>query len=365
MDTIELTQEQHDIYVFAMEQSPLSANANLKNYHFDEAVTDDHVVAYARMGAEEQNAWGILALPEISTKVFVGITDSDPETYSELLASFEAESEVNDAIGLGHIAAVKKDFFTQAGWSGILMTRVSDLVDGFPDSEALNGEIYDFHLVVPITQEEMIYGQRNGGEALIEKMHQNQRDFFTFFQSPILDENVSPKPEVVKPSNSNTPDQNTPTDLITDNIAREEEAIPAPPLALSDKDLPEFEDLAQQKIDLTDLESTAVQNPISKQIAGKLAQFFDMDDESAATGPKEETSQQQKITSHKYWHVSKKNQVIGETIIGTLLLVGGAFFSGQLYSSNYGILSIFTAVFSVAGLIILVSAFKDSQALTS
>lgn len=366
MDTIELTQEQHDIYVFAMEQSPLSADASLKNFKFDEAVTDDHVIAYARMGSEDQNAWGILALPEISTKVFLGITDADPESFSQVISGFEAESEVNDSIGFGHVAPVDSTYYNQAGWAGVLMARVSELVDGFPESGSLNGEIYDFHLVVPITKEELSFGRRKGGLALVEKMHHNQRDFFSFHQTPLFDENATPqqsKATPIVPSTSTTSSTTTSSSSSTTIAAKtsapvrsttsvnnDVEAIPPPPTTLSDDELPNFEDMEPKE--------TIVKSAVSK-MADQLRDT-DLHDEMSQSYEK---IIQNKLNSLRYWHVNKQNQVMGETAIGTLLLVGGAFLSGRLYSGSYGILAIFTGVFSVAGLIILYNAYKDSQSI--
>jgi len=128
------------------------------------------------------------------------------------------------------------------------------------------------------------------------------------------------------------------------------EAIPPPPTTLSDDELPNFEDMEPKE--------TIVKSAVSK-MADQLRDT-DLHDEMSQSYEK---IIQKKLNSLRYWHVNKQNQVMGETAIGTLLLVGGAFLSGRLYSGSYGILAIFTGVFSVAGLIILYNAYKDSQSI--
>lgn len=179
-DTLTLSQEQHDIYVFMMNQAPISAEASVKSVYVPNAVTEEHLVVFSQYGDASNNQHAIISLPSISNQVYITITDADPELLCELIARFDAESETNDSMTSGNLTPILENSLLEHGWHGTLIKSVNLIVDGFPKKSPIGGENFEFHLVILLTKEEFDSAMRNGSDPLLKEFQQQGRSLTSF-----------------------------------------------------------------------------------------------------------------------------------------------------------------------------------------
>jgi hypothetical protein len=175
---------QQALYRYVMQKAPICREATLTPFHFQGTFSDHHLVATTRLEGQ-QNAHLTLFLPELSNTVFMAVTDTYPESFTELVASFGAESESNDALTLGYAERLDTPVLSQFGWDAILLTSPKQILKDFPSQTLVNGEEYDFVLLTLITNDEYTYWRKNGYRELMERLGANKRDFFRFHQKTV------------------------------------------------------------------------------------------------------------------------------------------------------------------------------------
>lgn len=190
---------QQALYRFVMQKAPIGREAKLIPHLFPGAISDQHIVATAQLQGDH-NAHLTMSMPQLSHKVFIGITDAYPETFAELVASFSAESESNDALSIGHAENLNTPVLSQFGWDAVLMTSPSQLIKGFPNTARIGDEEYEFILITLITASEYRHWRKEGYTSLMEKFGAQKRDFFRFYQKNVGNTRVAihPKTKVTK-----------------------------------------------------------------------------------------------------------------------------------------------------------------------
>jgi len=175
---------QQAIYRFVMQHAPVSREATLTPYTFAGAVSDQYLTATARLHGSKQ-AFLTLAFPQLSSKVFIAVTDDYPESFAELAASSGAESESNDALAIGHAEPLDSPLLSQFGWDAVLMTSPSQILKGFPDAALIGQENYEFVLLTLITKQELLHWRKAGYDSLMHKFGAQKRDLLRFHQKTV------------------------------------------------------------------------------------------------------------------------------------------------------------------------------------
>ncbi len=175
------TPTQQALYQFVVQNASIGPKARLVSHHLPNAVNHEHLVATAQLQGDAP-AHLTMSLPQLSPKVFIGITDAYPELLSELIANFSADSETNDALAIGHAEEIHSPTLKQCGWNAILMTSPSKRLDGFPDTTTIEGEDFDFILVTLITESEYKHWRKQGYDSLMAQFGAQKRDWPSFYQ---------------------------------------------------------------------------------------------------------------------------------------------------------------------------------------
>ncbi|MEJ2682487.1 MAG: hypothetical protein P8144_13735 [Gammaproteobacteria bacterium] len=186
--------EQQALYQYIMRNAPISREATLTPYEFSGAASDRYWVATTRLYGSSSKAFLTLSLPELSNKVFLGISDDYPQTFAELVGSFNAESECNDALRVGYAELIDSPVLNQYGWDGVLMSEPKQLIENFPNSTVINDEEREFILITLITRAEYTVWRTQGYDALLARFERQRRDVFHFHQKTIGDTRVVQHP---------------------------------------------------------------------------------------------------------------------------------------------------------------------------
>ena len=306
---MELSSLQNSIFSLLSSKASLSDDSVVKTYEVEDAINDEYGVVFSEILERKPTVYGLCSLPDISTKVFVGFTDDDPEKLGEILAHLSAQSEVNDAMDEGYLARIEQSDYRDAGWYGTILLSLTELLSDFDNKASFEDEEFDFHLVIPLNKEEYKLTQENGVQALKAQWQQQPRALFSFqFDAPAT--------SLLNPD-----------DIVLNQVHFEEKVEEVP-------ELPDFESI----------ETAPTQQPAQPTPAA----------------PIEPVTEKLK----RWMSIQGKKQVIGETILGTIMLVGGLIgLFGFVYNEQI-IASLIPSVFALAGGITLVGAFRESQALT-
>lgn len=176
------TSTQQALYQFVVQNASIGPKARLVSHHLPNAVNHEHLVATAQLQGDAP-AHFTMSLPQLSNKVFIGITDAHPEPLAKLIASFSADSETNDALAVGHAEEIQSPTLKQFGWNAILMTSPSKRLGGFPDTATVEGDDFDFILVTLITASEYEHWRREGYDSLMAQFSAQKRDWSSFYQN--------------------------------------------------------------------------------------------------------------------------------------------------------------------------------------
>ena len=79
--------EKQALYQYVMRKAPISREASLTPYEFAGAASDRYWVATTQLHGGAANAFLTLSLPELSNRVFLGISDDFPHTFAELIGA--------------------------------------------------------------------------------------------------------------------------------------------------------------------------------------------------------------------------------------------------------------------------------------
>ena len=85
------TSTQQALYQFVVQNASIGPKAQLVSHHIPNAVNHEHLVATAQLQGDAP-AHFTMSLPQLSNKVFIGITDAHPDPLAKLIAGFSADS---------------------------------------------------------------------------------------------------------------------------------------------------------------------------------------------------------------------------------------------------------------------------------
>lgn len=182
-NTINLSAEQHEIYVHIMKHGSASPQASLKNCTIPGAVSDQHLVAYAplKQPKEESDQLDstpkhlVTSLPLISNQVYILVVDETPEQFCSLVAHLDAESESNDALCEGHISLMPDKTLSALGWHGVAILPITTVFSQFPPKSILGEDSFDFHLILLLNKEEYHYAFQHKTTQLLAQLTEQNR----------------------------------------------------------------------------------------------------------------------------------------------------------------------------------------------
>lgn len=179
------TDLQRAVCKYVMTQAPVDHDASLTRYTINGAPSDKYWVLSGnlRFGHRSaQESFLTLSLPELSNKVFLGVSDQCRDTFEQLVSSFNAKSECNDALSAGYAELVKSPKLNRYGWGGVLIMEASRFLKNVPEVGKVNGESFEFLLLVPITVDEYMIWRNVGYKGLMQHFVRNKRSIFHFNQ---------------------------------------------------------------------------------------------------------------------------------------------------------------------------------------
>lgn len=308
---MELSDLQKQLYRYTLDQASLSEDAVIKHYHIEDAINEEHSIVYSEILERNPTIFGICSLPEISNQVFITFTDNDPEELGQIIAEMSAQSEVNDALQEGSITEMDHPYLTQAGWVGSVLLTMDQLLPEFANTTEIEEESYDFHLVVLLTENELNIARDEDGLAkLKDHWRRSPRNLFSFDPS-------TPVTSLLNPA-----------DVALNQVHFEEKVDTVP-------DLPDFESIAEEE-PIAAAPTNAIPNIPIEPLTNKLKRWVSL---------------------------QGKRQVIGETVLGTVMLVGGLLSTAGFLYNGAAIASVIPTFFALAGAVTLNSALKESRAL--
>lgn len=310
MDNSEINEDQHQIYLWVMKKCGIDHEGVAHSYVFEESISEVHTVIESSVPVQQEQIKSLVVLPEMSNQVYIAFTDQQAELLAELVASLGAQSESNDALVPGYVSTTDIDPLRKAGWQGFCILPPDSIFDGFDRDLPLNDEIFEFQIVVLLSEAEYDEAIKAGVQCVEEAIEKGSKVIHHFVPGS------GGKARLGKAS-SKRPAQ-------SQSIAFPEvNAIP---------DLPELPDF----------------DAVVDQVAPPL--------EEPAISP---TSPKRDLKS--LLNLQGEKQVIGETIVGTFLLIGGLAASFLLFNSSMAAMAIFPLLFSLAGVITLRGAYKESK----
>lgn len=174
-DSIQLSEDQHDIYLEVVMWAKTNSEATLEICEIEGSVSELHIVAFFALEDELSGSYLTTTLPAISNQIYLFLTDTFPGQFYKIVAQFDADSESNDSLKPGHLTTLTDDNLIQRGWYGIAILPISAAFEQFPDKSVLNGDSFEFSLLVFLTKEEYNIAMRHGVAPLIAYFNQHNR----------------------------------------------------------------------------------------------------------------------------------------------------------------------------------------------
>lgn len=175
------TETQRAVCKFLMTHAPVNHDACLTRYTISGAPSGKYWVLSGNVRGSRQS-FITLSLPELSNKVFLGVSDRCQDTFEQLVSSFNAKSECNDALTAGYAELVKSPKLNRYGWGGVLIMEAHRILKKVPQVASISGEPFEFLLLVPITVEEYMIWRNAGYAALLQHFSKKNRSIFHFYQ---------------------------------------------------------------------------------------------------------------------------------------------------------------------------------------
>jgi hypothetical protein len=180
--------KQRAVCKYVLSKVPSQDNTELTNHAIEGSPSDSYWVFSGHLRGAP-HAFMTLSLPEFSNKAFLGVSDQCRDVFKHLVSDFNAKSECNNAVTAGYAELVKHAKLNRNGWSGVLVMEAQRLLKKLPPVSAVNGEAYEFLLVVPITALEYTIWYQAGYKALVHHFNMCGRSLFHFHQ--VLDEDTN------------------------------------------------------------------------------------------------------------------------------------------------------------------------------
>lgn len=309
MDNSEINEDQHQIYLWVMKKCGIENEGVAHSYLFEESISEVHTVIESTVAVQQEEIHSLVVLPEMSNQVYIAFTDQQPDLLAELVASLGAQSESNDALHPGYVSTTDSDQLKQAGWYGFCILSPEHIFDSFDRDLPLNDELFEFQIVALLNEAEYDQAIKSGVQC-IESAIENGTKVLHHFTPGAGGKARLGKANRKRPTTSQAiafPDVN---------------AIP---------DLPELPDF--------------------DAVVDQVAPAF----EDPVTPPPREKNLKALL------NLQGEKQVIGETIMGTFLVIGGLAASYLLFNSSMAATAIFPLLFSGAGIFTLREAYKESK----
>ena len=132
--------------------------------------------AYIR-GEEDKSICAVFNLPTVTDKLFLTVSDGDPEKIARVMAHLE-ETDVTNCLHKTDICRFDYSYLQDHNKIGVMLLsiKVSPVFDDLKDEMVFSGKKIKPFLVVFISQEEYDYWKKFGLNALMDYFSENDKD---------------------------------------------------------------------------------------------------------------------------------------------------------------------------------------------
>ncbi len=148
------------------------------NSHLLSFVDNDEelMCAYIR-GKDDKEVCAVLNLPTSTDKLFLTLSDGDPEKIARVLAHLE-ETDTKNCLHKNDILRFDYSYLQENNKIGVVLLsiKVSPVFNGLEHNMIFNGKKIQLMLVVFISQEEYDYRKKFGHDALMDYFSDKDKD---------------------------------------------------------------------------------------------------------------------------------------------------------------------------------------------
>ena len=183
MTSQQLTKRQQYIYHQVQKHAPVIDNrVNFCSVRLRDSARDEYLVAQTALKTTTQKSlWLTASIPQFSNHIFMGLSEHDPDLMNGLIARLDAQSEVNDKIRAGFFGGIHLRSLNQAGWYGFFIIPVNKWLKQFPlvidtlDPLDDSTEKSHYSLVVLLTKNELEFARRQGNRKLYQRLKKSRQ----------------------------------------------------------------------------------------------------------------------------------------------------------------------------------------------
>lgn len=126
----------------------------------------------------EENLHVVFNLPTLSNKIFITISDGDPEQVAAIMSHLEDIDASKSELDYSHVVRFNEEYFIKHGKIGVILLPIAVSP---PLKFLSNTSLHDLYsstlyLVVFITSDEYEYWKNEGHNRLMEKFERDEKD---------------------------------------------------------------------------------------------------------------------------------------------------------------------------------------------
>lgn len=273
---------QRSLYQFIAGRLPVS-QPSLRRYPIRDSFSE-HYWAASGVLQNSKSARLTVSLPELSHTVFLCVSGGLTAVFEQLLCDISAKSECNDAYQAGYAHRLVDHTLNQFGWQALLFVNAKEFFNKIPESLNIGGEVFDFILVLPITETEYDLWASKGYEVLRSYFGQHKRGLLDGHRRLALVQDQPPeKSSAARYSSPRHVPRINPQALLDAALAAEAEGAQGQTTRsqeLADEQAPELPTTAHGRSDASHRQQMDA-NAQSNQIESPAAQAGDEEDISA------------------------------------------------------------------------------------
>jgi hypothetical protein len=147
--------------------------ARLLNF---ESETGTEYTAYVKLNVSE-DIYIVFNLPTNSNKLFMTVTDGDPESIAYLISELES-ADKSRAFKLRDTVRFNNDYLIKNDKVGVLLlpASVSNVLSKLSNFGSLSGKVFELSLCVFISAEEDSFQKNFGNDGLMDKFSRENKD---------------------------------------------------------------------------------------------------------------------------------------------------------------------------------------------
>jgi hypothetical protein len=147
---------------------------DLQRFVIKGAFSDHYWLSSAPLNANDSGLFA-MSLPSLSNTVFMCVSKEPKAIVERLICEVNVQSESTDIYQAGYARRLQNHYLNQFGWGALLFAETKDFVKELPNTLKVDGEVFDFVLVIPITHAEYRKWQSCGYQGLIAQFAEQGR----------------------------------------------------------------------------------------------------------------------------------------------------------------------------------------------